>query len=171
MHEVREWKHPECYMGATWNGWFSSGFGRSRDSDTLEESNFETAWKALEPLQNPEGITDGLETEVTDIRIIREGHWAVGWVEWIAIHGSNTVALDKARELCDRANDYPILDESDYSEREWESACSFWEGMSVRERVDTIQRKGRGTVSVFAARRDSLPEDPNGYLYEYLTTP
>lgn len=162
MHQVTPWKHPRYYMGATWEHWVGAGFGQSRDSDVLEQSNFETAYDTLKETAKD---IDG----ETSVQIVREGHWAVGWVEWIAIHESDTETLDVARGLCDRANNYPILDESDYSEREWESACSFWESMSIRARVDTIQQKTRGTVSVFAARRADLPEDPAGYLYEYLT--
>jgi len=50
-HEVREWKHPSDYAGATWEGWYSAGFGRSRDSDALEESNFTVASRELLKLQ------------------------------------------------------------------------------------------------------------------------
>lgn len=152
-HTVRPWSHPECYLGATWEGWYSAGFGRSRDSDVLEESNFETVWEELKVLANPDGITDGDETEVTDIRIVREGHWAVGWVEWIAIHGSNTVALDAARELCKRANDYPVLDENDWSNREWNRANEYWESESVNGRLRWLKDYAP-EVPCFAARHD-----------------
>lgn len=47
MHTVTPWSHPECYVGATWEGWFSAGFGQSRDSDALEQSNFATAYETL----------------------------------------------------------------------------------------------------------------------------
>jgi hypothetical protein len=141
MHTVKEWKHPDSYVGATWEGWYSAGFGQSRDSDALEASNFQSVYDELKPLSNPNGITDGGETEVTDIRIVRENHWAVGWVEWIAIHGSNTAALDAARKLCDRANDYPVLDEDDFSRREDEQCEQTWrECFSASERVDYLRR-------------------------------
>lgn len=44
MHTVKEWTRPDSYFGAEWHGWFSAGFGQSRDSDALEESNFQTAY-------------------------------------------------------------------------------------------------------------------------------
>src|SRR5437660_579858 len=119
------------YAGTEWHGWYSAGFGRSRDSDVLEESNFQTAFKTLE------GLATFLDVENNDIpgrfdgersvQIVCESHWAVGWVEWIAIHSTNTQAIAKANELCDRANNYPILDEEDYSEREYTGAMEFWD--------------------------------------------
>jgi len=50
MHTVKEWNHPDSYMGATWEGWYSAGFGQSRDSDALEASNFQTAFDELKTL-------------------------------------------------------------------------------------------------------------------------
>ena len=166
MHTVREWKHPENYLGATWEGWFSAGFGRSRDSDALEESNFQVAWKQLRQLEtelSPEthdipGRFDG----ESSVQIVREGHWAVGWVEWIAIHESNTAALDAARKLCDRANDYPVLDEDHWGNLEYERAMNYWDSLSLNEKVNYC-RDCR--VSIFAARRShDLPDR----LYESL---
>lgn len=49
MHTVKEWTRPECYVGATWENWYSAGFGQSRDSDELEASNFQSAYDALKP--------------------------------------------------------------------------------------------------------------------------
>jgi hypothetical protein len=44
-HTVKPWSHPECYSGQTWEGYYSAGFGQSRDSDSLERSNFAVAAK------------------------------------------------------------------------------------------------------------------------------
>lgn len=134
MHTVKPWKHPEYYFGATWEGWYSAGFGQSRDSDALEESNFQVAYDALKPFA---GDYDGEST----VQIVREGHWAVGWVEWIAVHESNTAALDKARALCEQANDYPILNEEDFSQREDEQCADTWEKcFNPSERIEYFRR-------------------------------
>lgn len=156
MHTVKEWSHPECYFGATWEGWFSAGFGRSRDSDALEESNFQVAYDALKPLD-----TD-VDSE-TSVRIVREGHWAVGWVEWIAIHNTNKAAIAKAQKLCESANDYPILDESHFSNLEYERAMGYWDSLSLSSKVNFCRDCD---VSIFAARRShDLPDR----LWEALT--
>lgn len=139
MPTVKEWNHPDSYLGATWEGWFSAGFGQSRDSDALESSNFQTAFDELKTLATELSVESddipGRFDEETSVRIVREGHWAVGWVEWIAIHSSNVAALTRARELCERANDYPVLDEEDWSRREDEECEQVW-----RECFDAAER-------------------------------
>ena len=78
--------------------------GRNRDSDCLQESNFYSALHQL-----------GGEGE--DVEIHRFGHWANGWYEIILVRpatDSYTVALAIESKLAN----YPVLDESDWSERE-----------------------------------------------------
>ena len=111
---LNRWTHPKHYFGATWEEYYGSGWGRRRDSDCLEESNFHSMLKLL-----------GGESET--VLVVRENHWAVGWVEWIAIHESDDVALQKADDAKERLENYPILDESDYSEREEEECSTTWE--------------------------------------------
>lgn len=149
---LRRWTMPEYYAGEVWPDYYSSGVGQSRDSDALERSNFRCMLKAL-----------GGESET--VLVVREGHWAVGWVEWIAIHESDETALRFADEIKAALADYPVINEGDWSELEYSEACDYWAGMSLRERVEYCRRAG---VSVFAARRDYLPEDPNGCLYDLL---
>lgn len=72
--------------------------------------------------------------------VIRENHWAVGWVEWIAIHESDTGALKVADELATGLEDYPVIDESDLSEREMEAANQIWKDCyRVSERIKYIR--------------------------------
>lgn len=104
---IKPWLMPRDYFGECWPGWYSSGFGRSRDSDCREESNF---WYVVRAL--------GGESE--DVRIVRESHWAVGWVEWIAMHA--TPQLWIADVLNERYANYPYLDEEDCIRREMEQA-------------------------------------------------
>lgn len=132
-HEVKPWTLPPCYVGELWPGFHTAGFGQSRDSDALEESNFRVAWKALKAIVEDNGTHE-------DIQIVREHHWAVGWVEWIAIPDDAEKALTLARELCERANEYPILDENDFSELESEQADQVWKDCySTKERVAYIR--------------------------------
>ncbi|WMT78832.1 hypothetical protein [Bradyrhizobium sp. Ash2021] len=83
---LRRWTMPANYFGAVWPAYYSSGVGQSRDSDALERSNFECMLKAL-----------GGETET--VVVVRELHWAVGWVEWIAIHQDDEKALKIADDI------------------------------------------------------------------------
>ena len=130
--------------------------GRSRDSDCLEQSNFETMQAELEAI-DPEAVT-----------IERAGHWAVGWVETLQIALDADAVIDKAVELLTAKEDYPVLDEDDFSRREHEKACEVWDSFTTRDRVDTLQRYGMNTLN---ARRDYVDiDDDSGYLWEYLIT-
>lgn len=122
---LKRWTKPDCYFGAAWPDYYSSGVGRSRDSDALERSNFECMLRAL-----------GGESET--VIIVRESHWAVGWVEWIAIHETDSAALQTADEISAALEDYPVIDEMHWSELEYSEMIEFWSGMSRRERAQYI---------------------------------
>jgi len=144
------WTLPDSYMGAHWDDYFVF-LGQHRDSDILTESNFACGLEFI-----------GGESDT--VRVVSEGHWAVGWVEWIAIHKSDHAALEQADSLMGALSDYPVLDESDFSEREWESAQEAWESCySIGEKVDMCRDAG---LSIFAARSASIPQGDNGSIYE-----
>lgn len=129
---LRKWTMPRDYFGATWPNHYSAGVGQSRDSDALERSNFAYMLKAL-----------GGESDV--VTVVRENHWAVGWVEWIAIEDDGSeesaIALETADRLRGKLDDYPVLDESDWSEREMEEANEVWKSCyNWRERIEYIRK-------------------------------
>lgn len=125
-YSLKRWTRPGNYVGAEWPDYYVF-LGRNRDSDDLTESNFACGLKAI-----------GGESET--VRIIRESHWAVGWIEWIAIHESDSAALEIAREICDALNDYPIIDEDDWIKRESETADIIWrDGYDWQERIEYIR--------------------------------
>jgi hypothetical protein len=125
---LERWKIPRDYFGADWPEYYSSGVGRSRDSDCLEESNFHSLLAAL-----------GGESDT--VRVVRESHWAVGWVEWIAIHESDTWSLKVADGLRMRLDSYPVLDEDDWSRREDEECERVWSDCyTAKERVRYLRR-------------------------------
>ena len=129
---LERWTMPKYYFGAEWPDYYSAGVGRSRDSDCLEESNFYSMLNAL-----------GGESDT--VQVVRESHWAVGWVEWIAIHESDEQALRAADAMKASLEDYPILDEEDHSRREWEECERVWSDCySVGERLKYL-RKNRCT--------------------------
>lgn len=178
------WTRPESYGGAQWDGWYYAPCGQHRDSDALQESNFAACLATLLPLaeavtiparEHPAAWYEGLREDeqqsepMPTVYHAREGHWAVGWVEHIYIHESNTAAMEAAEDLQRRLDDYPALDEDDWSEREDQRAAEYWASESIAERVRIIHKYAREDTSVFAARRDELPSDYG--IYEYLRTP
>ena len=122
MTELKKWTLPQYYIGASWPDYYV-GLRQCRDSDALDRSNFRSFLAAI-----------GGESET--VHIVRESHWAVGWIEWVAIHESDTKALDCAREIMDALDNYPVVDESDWSELEWEDAANYWDGLTPRARVE-----------------------------------
>ena len=124
---LERWKLPRDYFGAEWPDYYSAGVGRSRDSDCLAESNFDAMLAEL-----------GGESDT--VHVVRESHWAVGWVEWIAIHESDDKALRAADRLRQNLDDYPVLDEEDHSRREWEECARVWSDCYTdRERVKYLR--------------------------------
>ncbi|MBO4228141.1 hypothetical protein [Bradyrhizobium neotropicale] len=119
---LQRWKPPKCYVGAEWKDYFSAGVGQSRDSDTLERSNFACMLESL-----------GGESET--VIVVRESHSAVGWVEWIAIHETDAKALQAADKIKGALADYPVINESHWSELEWNEAADYWDSLSPRDKV------------------------------------
>jgi len=119
---LQRWTMPDHYFGEVWPAYYSAGVGQSRDSSCLERSNFVCMLEAI-----------GGESET--VQVVRESHWAVGWVEWIAIHQDGGRALRIADEIRRKLDDYPVIDESHFSDLEYNEAADFWESLSPREKV------------------------------------
>lgn len=132
--------------------WYVIPCGRNRDSSCLERCNFEMCIRIL-----------GGESDTCEIH--RFGHWGCGWFEIILVHPSR--AEDGAAIENDIAA-YPVLSEDRLSEMEWTEACETWAHMRLRDRIEAC---AHFRISIFAARRDELPEDPSGELLDYLIAP
>lgn len=85
-----------------------------RDSDSLTRSNFQVLLKRL-----------GGEGE--RVAVERANHWAVGWVEYLMVHPHNRQGLRVAIQAHCSAYDYPVLDESHWSELEYNEAYEWAE--------------------------------------------
>lgn len=159
---ISKWTRPQCYMGATWDNWYSAGVGQSRDSNALERANFAAMLKQLKALPEvevmvPSNRYDDSMIEGTGLVVVRESHWAVGWIEWIAIHESNTAALELADKIMAKLTDYPVIDEELWSEYENEDCRQTWETcFDAKERLDYFRRHSHtsnGLMSMLKAIR------------------
>ena len=92
------------YLGEDYDFMVCS-LGRSRDSDNLAESNFETALEMF-----------GGESETVVVN--RLSHWLCGWIEGIMIDPRDRKALQTAYEIHKAIENYCVLDDSDYSQRQ-----------------------------------------------------
>lgn len=118
---LKLWTMPENYAGEVWPGYYVAA-GQHRDSDALTRSNFRCTLNAL-----------GGESET--VQVVRESHWASGWVEWIAIHQDDEKALRIADEIKAQLEDYPVVDDEDFSDLETDEAAGYWESLSPRDKV------------------------------------
>lgn len=157
------WRKPEAYFGFSPDGDFIL-YNHYRDSHLIDESNWDYLMEAFKPEDYDD--RNGFEERPT-CYIWSAGCSLVGWVEYMMIrHDAPWDLKLKAEKVLERLSNYPILDEDDHSRREWEFVCESWQNMSLKERVHLIQKSG--SCSIFAARRDEIPEDHNGYLFDYL---
>ncbi len=132
---LQRWTMPSCYFGEVWPDYFSAGVGQSRDSDALERANFQAMLERLG------GKTSDDETGDPLVKVVRESHWAVGWVEWIAIHESQDRALGIANTIQAKLEDYPVIDEELWSQFEDEDCSETWANcFDPSERLDYFRR-------------------------------
>ena len=109
------------------SGWISAGFGRHRDSDRLAESNFEAAKQELADLIDLDcGLIGDIGRPWEDgepydlpIGIAHFRHWAVGWIDELVVRSDAPKLLAHAVAMVARVDQYPVLNEADYAEREY----------------------------------------------------
>ena len=157
------WETPSHYAGFSPIGDYCI-LTRHRDSDALTRSNWEVARQSfnVEPFDNREtGYAD--RPTVYDWRA---GHFLVGWVEYLMVRAdADDDTLARAAEIVGKLEDYPILSEDHFSELEWGEACDAWTHLDLAGRIEILRGSG---VSIFAARRDYMPNDDTSYIQEQL---
>lgn len=135
--------------------WFVVPLSRTRDCGPLDDSNFETALAMLEDVD-----PDGEHYEAHSF-----GHWACGWFEIILVDPQHPATVEAAEGIAAALEDYPVLDEHDYSERQYEALNEAWQWLSMRDRIQLCADAG---LSIFAARREYAPADDSGHIESYL---
>lgn len=146
---LKLWELPSSYYGAQWPDWYVV-LSQHRDSDSLTRSNFMCMLQAL-----------GGESD--SVKVIRERHWAVGWIEWLGVHKDDAKALEIADSITHELDGYPVIDEDHWSDLEWNEAHGCWSSMSLRERVQWCKDYG---CSIFSARLNQPIPD---VIYEAIT--
>lgn len=97
----------------TRENWLVAPVSRTRDSGALDQSNFESALQSL-----------GGESETVEVH--RFGHWGPGWYEIILI-APDSDAARIGEEIESALENYPVLDDEDYSSREHEEYLEAWD--------------------------------------------
>jgi hypothetical protein len=104
--------------------WLVGPCFRNRDSGPAAESNFAAMVSML-----------GGESDACEVH--RFGHWANGWFELAIVPESRRAELDAIESAL---SDYPILDDSDLSERESNGASDAWTFWGRKEFADICAR-------------------------------
>lgn len=101
------------YSGPNLGDWVVV-LGRNRDSEILDNSNFDCALERL-------------GGEGKHVKVERFGHWGCGWFELILVNPKSKSKLQIAFDIKQDLKKYPVLDESDFSEREFEYQSNYAE--------------------------------------------
>jgi len=122
-------------------------YDHHRDARLAEQSN----WEAMEKLMAPfcEGDDPNAYTE-------SHNHWACGWVEGYVIRvykedGRISAAFQQYAAIMQKLEDYPLLDESDHSERELDAT------------FENIKNNCPSDLNI------DLPEDWESDVYDWLS--
>lgn len=103
-------------------------YTHNRDSGLLDEANAEAIAGEMEKFD-----------ESGDLFYERHSHWACGWIDGYAIRvykdGQITPAFEAYYNLMKSLEDYPVLDEEDYSRREYEATLE-----NIREQGGFVSR-------------------------------
>lgn len=172
---LKLWKHPDCYLGATWPDYFVVT-GQHRDSDKLTKSNFAVIKARLEEIEatltteqrspvccvcSGKGCEDCSNDGTVPCFVNPyESHWAVGHVEWLGLHkDSPAVLLESAETMLESIAQYPILDESHFSNLEYSEA--MYRFILDRPRFKTYTEKGKRVCPV------AMPMPDKGDTWEW----
>ena len=137
-------EHSFSYYGKR-EGWLI-GLAVHRDSDAIERSN----WRVIVP--------PILEAHPDDAAIERASHWLVGWVDYLLVR-PGTQAATEAQEWADKLADYPLADEEDYGQLEWDEEWCVRCDHGTRE-----QHPGDGFVCrKFRSREDACEIEDRWY--------
>lgn len=131
---------------------------RTRDSDTLEESNADALERALE-----EATEQGLFSD-DDWYVTGCNHWAVGWVDHLSFRAIESVESRTPttvflwlKHWFDALSEYPIADEEDYSRRKWEYAVEY-----IADAIKVRHDAPDDWANQVASEMDELPRDNYG---------
>jgi len=114
-----------------------------RDADCLSRSNYRCF---VELLGGKKSAGSKGSQEISDTVAIEEAnHWAVGWIQYLIIAPTAADKIAIAEKYLAELEDYPVLDESDFSDLETEEADQVWRDCyRPKERIAYIRNSSRG---------------------------
>lgn len=124
-------------------------YTHNRDSGLLDQSN-------------ADAIKERMAAFGEDVREESHGHWACGWVDGLAIrvygpNGQITKAFEEWCAIEEELENYPVLDEEDYCEREYDATME-----NLGEALWQVWNRVRGE------HYGDMPDDLAGDVYRWL---
>jgi len=110
----------------------------TRESDNLEESNWQVFMDKLSPAEGLANLEQGSEEAPAEVH--RFGHWACGWYEVILVK-PNSWQEAVAKDLWHSLEDYPLLNEEDYCQRCFDDAVDAWNDLSPEEKQEAWEEE------------------------------
>lgn len=167
--KITIWQTPKCYFGFDPVGHILVA-SMHRESSILDQSNYWTAWHRLTNALGVETIPrladiaqDGPFSRFDPNETPLVYEWdasssLVGWIRYLMLRPccESRALIESVVCPMEAAIDaYPILDESDYYERQVEAMGNYWKTESLKQRIAWCKEAGE---SIFAARRSCVPE-------------
>jgi hypothetical protein len=155
---LKLWIRPQDYFGQTYHDYYEVA-GVHRDSCVIARSNWRCWEKMLKALNIPDVKNpyydpdagpqakgpDGnplVDEEIVGLIIARSRHWAVGWVEVMLVHKNVPVeVLRKIDEQLAKLDNYPVMDEQDWSQLQNEEFEEAWKNFAAAEFARQLTRK------------------------------
>jgi hypothetical protein len=165
-----------------WKSWTCFVWDRERDLDDPDDWGIvytHNRDSGLLTMSNADAIAEAMESftggDDPDLVMESHSHWAVGHVDGFSIRvyrdGEITDAFRKYHDLMEQLDGYPILDEEDYSNREYETTLENISDAAWRVKHEyTLPEGWEGDVySWLSDNRQSAVEnrdDQGGYPEE-----
>lgn len=126
----------------------------TRDTGALSKSNFKTAREILDHA----GAT---------YEAIRFGHWGSGWFEIIVVEPTE-IGLRVAGEIACSLENYPVLDDEDYSDCEYEAVRDNWDAWQEWDFLNHLERMlSERAFQLIKDNREMLFAFVSDYGYNY----
>jgi hypothetical protein len=158
------WATPPYYAGFDPVGDFCI-LSKLRDADTVSRSNWEVALEMLKKQEAKEVLRQPFQAAVYTwrARCSMAGH-----IDYLMVRADAPETIKRlAAIMLSSLQAYPILDDEHHSNLEYEETLQYWRDMSLNERL-TVLQQCEAQVSLFSIRRDDMPDDEQGRVYNWL---
>lgn len=128
-------------------------YDSNRDADSITRANAIEIEKELAPfIESGEAVAE------------THNHWACGWVSGYRLRGA---AIDAYNAICERLDDYPVLDEETLSRIEHDDECEAWENWGRRDFENELEKRAAKFLP-FATLEEMTRDEVDTLFYSVL---